>query len=44
MLGRAQLSPHERAKGKATQGPKMNLKFFFKIQALKRKVLKAWNK
>ena len=43
MLGRAQLSPHERAKGKATQGPKMNLKLF-KIQALKRKVSNAWNK
>ncbi len=41
MLGRAQLSPHERAKGKATQDPKMNLKLCFKVQALKRKVLKA---
>ena len=32
MLGRAQLSPHERAKGKVTQGPKMNLKLFIKYK------------
>ena len=39
MLGRAQLSPHERAMGKATQGPKMNLKLL-KYKLWKEKVFK----